>query len=73
MNIHLSEEAVRYIEAHLARGHYRSASEFLEQVLRDLRRAEALYDGETERWLQAQETTAAKVWDNSDDARYDAL
>jgi Arc/MetJ-type ribon-helix-helix transcriptional regulator len=73
MDIHLSEEAARYIEAQLARGDYRSPSEFVELLLRRLRLAEGTHQAERHAWLQAQETAAAKIWDHDADARYDAL
>jgi Arc/MetJ-type ribon-helix-helix transcriptional regulator len=73
MDIHLSNEAARYIEAQLANGGYRSPSDFVEQLVLDLRVAGATFRAERQAWLQAQEPTAAKVWDNPDDARYDAL
>jgi hypothetical protein len=72
MDIHLSEEAARYIQAHLARSGCRSPSEFVERLLRELRRAETPA-AEKGAWLRAQEEAAAKVWDNDADARYDAL
>jgi hypothetical protein len=72
MDIHLSEEAARYIEAHLASNGCRSPSEFIERLLSELRHAEAAA-AEKHTWLQAQESAAAKIWDNDADARYDAL
>jgi Arc/MetJ-type ribon-helix-helix transcriptional regulator len=73
MDIHLSEEAERYIEAHLAGAGCRSPSEFVEQLLRLLRVAEASAPAEKHAWHKAQEAAAAKLWDNDADARYDAL
>jgi hypothetical protein len=73
MDIHLSEEAARFIDAQLARSGCRSPSEFVEQMLRELRGAATLAAGEKNDWLRAQETAAAKIWDNDADARHDAL
>ncbi|MGH7174277.1 MAG: hypothetical protein ACRELG_28760 [Gemmataceae bacterium] len=73
MDIHLSEEAARYIAAQLAGSGCRSPSEFVERLLRARRNAETSAEAEKNDWLRAQETAAAKLWDNDDDARYDAL
>ena len=73
MDIHLSEETARYIADQLAKSGCRSPSEFVERVLRELRRAEARPADERDAWLRAQEAVAVKVWDNEADARYDAL
>ncbi len=67
MDIHLSEEAARFIKSQLAVSGCRSPSEFVERLLRDLRAAEKTA------WLRAQESAAAEIWDNAGDARYDAL
>jgi hypothetical protein len=73
MDIHLSEEAARYIDSQLVKSDCRSPSEFVERLLRELRRAETPAAAEKRLWLRAQETTAAKIWDNAADLRYDAL
>jgi hypothetical protein len=73
MDIHLSEEAARYIEAQLDRSGCSSPSEFIEHLLRELRHHEAAAFTEKQAWHQAQEAVAAKIWDNETDARYDAL
>ena len=73
MNIHLSEEAARFIASQLDKSGCRSASEFIERLLREIRSAETSVEAEKNDWLRAQETAAAKLWDNDDDARYDAL
>jgi hypothetical protein len=73
MDIHLSEEASRYIEAQLTRYGCSSPSEFIEHLLRELRHYEAAVPDEKHAWLSAQETVAAQIWDNKSDARYDAL
>ena len=73
MDIHLSDEAARYIDAQLPRSGCRSPSEFIERLLRQLHSAERSTEAERNDWLRAQETAAAKLWDNDDDARYDAL
>jgi hypothetical protein len=73
MDIHLSEETARYIDSQLVKSGCRSPSEFVELLLRDLRGVETPATAEKNVWLRAQETTAAKIWDNAADARYDAL
>lgn len=73
MDIHLSEEAARYIEAQLNRSGCSSPSEFIEHLLRELRCREAPALAEKQAWLRAQEEVAARIWDNEADARYDAL
>src|SRR5262249_4534287 len=74
MDIQLSEEAARYIEDHLIQVGCGSPREFMERILRGLRRAEEVaIPAEKWAWLQAQETAAAKLWNNDADARYDAL
>jgi hypothetical protein len=73
MDIHLSDESARYVEDQLGRSGCRSPSEFIEQLLRALRRHEATAAAETHAWLHAQEEVAARIWDNEADARYDAL
>ncbi len=72
MDIHLSEEAARLIQAQLAGSGCRSPSEFVERLLRELRSGETPA-AEKSAWLRAQESTAAGIWDNAADARYDAL
>jgi Arc/MetJ-type ribon-helix-helix transcriptional regulator len=69
MDVHLSEEAARYIRAHLAESGCRSPSEFIERLLRELPSATT----DRQAWLLAQDTAAAKIWENDADARYDAL
>jgi Arc/MetJ-type ribon-helix-helix transcriptional regulator len=73
MEIHLSEEAARYIEAQLGRSGCSSPSEFIEYLLRELSRREVTDSAEKHAWLRAQEEAAARIWDNEADARYDAL
>jgi hypothetical protein len=73
MNLHLSEEAARIIEAQLARTGFRTPSEFVENLLHALGRAETSAAAEKHSWQMAQENAAAKLWDNDADARYDAL
>ncbi len=53
MDIHLSDEAARYLEARLRRDGYHSPSEFLEDVLRNLRFREAQPVNGQEPWLRA--------------------
>jgi Arc/MetJ-type ribon-helix-helix transcriptional regulator len=72
MDIHLSEEAARFIQARLAGSGCRSPSEFVERLLRELRTGETPA-AEQAAWLRAQESAAARIWDNAADARYDAL
>jgi Arc/MetJ-type ribon-helix-helix transcriptional regulator len=72
MDIHLSEEAARFIQAQLAGSGCRSPSEFVERLLRELRSGETPAAEKTA-WLRAQESAAAGIWDNAGDARYDAL
>jgi hypothetical protein len=72
MDIHLSEEAARFIQAQLAGSGCRSPSEFVERLLRELRTGETPA-AEKAAWLRAQERVAAEVWDNAADAHYDAL
>lgn len=72
MDIHLSEEAARFIQAQLASSGCRSPSEFVERLLRELRSGETPAAEKTA-WQRAQEVTAAGIWDNAADARYDAL
>jgi Arc/MetJ-type ribon-helix-helix transcriptional regulator len=72
MDIHLSKEAERFIQAQLAGSGCRSPSEFIERLLRELRSGETPAAEKTA-WLRAQEIAAAGIWDNAPDARYDAL
>jgi hypothetical protein len=73
MDIHLSDEASRYIQRQLAGSGCSSPSEFVEQLLRKLRQSGRPALGEKAAWIGAQESVAAKIWDNDADARYDAL
>ena len=73
MDIHLSEESARYIDAQLARSGCHSPSEFIEELLRELRLAATPAHAENQGWLSAQESAAVKIWDNDADARYDDL
>jgi hypothetical protein len=70
MDIHLSDEAGRYIEDQLSKVGCRSPSEFVERLVRALRLGGA---AESRAWLRAQEGAATKLWDNDTDAGYDAL
>lgn len=72
MDIHLSEEAGRYIESQLAKTGCHSPSEFVEQLVRMLRLSGSPAV-ESRDWLHAQASAAATLWDNDSDARYDAL
>jgi hypothetical protein len=72
MDIHLSEEAGQYIEAQLARAGCRSPSEFVERLVRVFRLSDSPA-AESRDWLLAQDSVAAKLWDNDTDAGYDAL
>ncbi len=73
MDIHLSDDAARYLETRLRRDGYRSPSEFVEDLLRSQRLREAAQDNSQQTWLRAQEDVATAIWDNDADARYDAL
>jgi hypothetical protein len=73
MQIHLTDETACYLEARLRRDGYRSASDFLEDLLRQQRLREAGHDTSRQPWQRAQEQVAATVWDNDADARYDAV
>jgi hypothetical protein len=72
MDIHLSEEAARIIHTQLAGSGCHTPSEFVERLLRELRFGETP-TAEKTAWLRAQEISAGGIWDNADDARYDAL
>ncbi len=72
MDIHLSEEAGRYIEAQLGTTGCRSPSEFVERLVGMLRQSGSPAV-ENRGWLRAQETATAALWDNDADARYDSL
>jgi hypothetical protein len=73
MDIHLSEESGRFIEAQLAGSGCRSPSEFVERLVRALLLRGSAVAMESRDWLWAQEMVAAKLWDNDADARYDTL
>jgi Arc/MetJ-type ribon-helix-helix transcriptional regulator len=73
MQIHLTDETARYLEARLRRDGYRSASDFLEDLLRQQRLREAGHDMSRRPLHRAQEQVAAAIWENDADARYDAL
>lgn len=72
MDIHLSEEAGRFIKAQLAKTGCRSPSEFVERLVGMLRQSRSP-SVESRAWQYAQESAAAELWDNDADARYDAL
>lgn len=71
MQIRLSEEASLYVESQLAGGGYRSADEFIEDLLLKRRRAGVEVGEERSARTRLQESAAVKAWDDAEDAAHD--